>query len=234
MSRTPGKFIVIEGGDFCGKTTFAAQLERVLLYRGISCDQTRLPGGDQIGEMMRSVLVNQPLDHRARAYLFAANRAHLSDVVLKPLLKLGRNFICTRWKWSSNVYQGYVDLTNKLDDLADVIQPDAYILLECTDEVMERGLKAKRDREDPDNDEVDLMDEEHTENYQMIKDQYRDEYEKHQGTKFKYVYNKGGKKQTDQEFIEEFKELLEWFGYFEREQEIPFHHETQAFTLWVL
>lgn len=226
MSRTPGKFIVIEGGDFCGKTTFAAQLERVLLYRGISCDQTRLPGGDQIGEMMRSVLVNQPLDHRARAYLFAANRAHLSDAVLKPLLKLGRNFICTRWKWSSNVYQGYVDLTNKLDDLADVIQPDAYILLECTDEVMERGLKAKRDREDPDNDEVDLMDEEHTENYQMIKDQYRDEYEKHQGTKFKYVYNKGGKKQTDQEFIEEFRDLLDWFGYFDRPQEIEFPNET--------
>lgn len=32
--------------------------ERVLLYRGDSCDQTRLPGGDQIGEMMRSVLVD--------------------------------------------------------------------------------------------------------------------------------------------------------------------------------
>lgn len=226
MARQPGKFIVIEGGDFCGKTTFAAQLERVLLYRGISCDQTRLPGGDGVGEQIRKVLVNTELGDRARAYLFAANRAHLSDVVLKPLIKLGRSFICTRWKWSSNVYQGYDVLTDKLDEIADVIQPDVYILLECTDEVMERGLKAKREREDPNNDEVDLMDEEHTENYQMIKDRYRDEYENYQGTKFKYVYNKGGKKQTDQEFIEEFKELLEWFGYFEREQEIPFHHET--------
>lgn len=225
MSRTPGKFIVIEGGDFCGKTTFATQLERVLLYRGISCDQTRLPGGDQTGEMMRSVLVNQPLDHRARAYLFAANRAHLSDVVLKPLLKLGRNFICTRWKWSSNVYQGYDELMTNIDELTGVVRPDVYVLLECTDEAMERGLKAKRDREDLNNDELDLMDEEHTANYQAVKAEYQTQYDRHLGDKFKFIYNKGGKKQTDQEFIEEFRDLLDWFGYFDRPQEIEFPNE---------
>lgn len=226
MARQLGKFIVIEGGDFCGKTTFAAQLERVLLYRGISCDQTRLPGGDGTGEQIRKVLVNTELGNYARAYLFAANRAHLSDVVLKPLIKLGRNFICTRWKWSSNVYQGYVSLTDKLDELVDVIKPDVYILLECTDGVMEAGLKAKRENGNLEGDELDLMDEEHTANYNEVKAAYQGEYDRHEGTKFKFVYNKGGKKQTDQEFIEEFKDLLTWLGYFEREQEIPFPDET--------
>lgn len=227
MSRTPGKFIVIEGGDFCGKTTFAAQLERVLLYRGLSLNQLRLPGGDPQGEQIRKVLVGTELNALARAYLFAANRSHLSDHVLKPLLKLGQGFICTRWKWSSNVYQGYDRLTNQIDLLTDVVNPDLYILLECTDEVMKMGLEAKKKLGDPiTGDEVDLMDEENTKNYLEIKERYQHEYDVHGGDKFKFIYNEGLSVPTDKEFIEKFKPVLDWLGYFEHPQVIDFPNET--------
>ena len=73
MARKQGKFVVIEGGDYCGKTTFAEQLGRIrALKHDTSIQQCRLPGTGSVGERIRDILVNYELDDITRECLFKA------------------------------------------------------------------------------------------------------------------------------------------------------------------
>lgn len=206
MTRQAGKFIVIEGGDFCGKTTFAEQLHRVLGYRDINSTLIRSPGGDAEGEKIRSLLVNTKLDEATRTCIFAGNRVHTSNTVIKPLLRVGRNIISTRWRWSADVYQDVPEVSDFLDEKLGVCIPDLYILLECSDEIMEKGWLNRES--------TDLMDEEYTANYNEVRNRYKNVFLNHQGLKIQLVYNEGKTVPTDREFIEKYKDLLDLLGYF--------------------
>ncbi len=201
-----GKFIVIEGGDFCGKTTFAEQLHRVLASKDIGSNLCRSPGGDAEGELIRELLVNTKLDEATRTCIFAGNRVHLSNNVIRPLIKVGRNVICTRWRWSADVYQDTPLVSDFIDNQLDVCKPDVYILLECSDEVMQKGFLNRE--------HIDLLDDEYTQSYGEIKSRYQQLFDNYQGNKFKFVYNEGKQVPTDEEFIEKFSDLLEFLGYF--------------------
>ena len=201
-----GKFIVIEGGDFCGKTTFAEQLHRVLGYRDMNSTLIRSPGGDVEGEKIRSLLVNTKLDEATRTCIFAGNRVHTSNAVIKPLLRVGRNIISTRWRWSADVYQDVPEVSDFLDEKLGVCIPDLYILLECSNEVMEKGWLNRES--------TDLMDEEYTANYNEVRNRYKNVFLNHQGNKIQLVYNEGTIVPTDREFIEKYKDLLDLLDYF--------------------
>ena len=207
-----GKFIVIEGGDFCGKTTFAEQLHRVLGYRDINSSLIRSPGGDAEGEKIRSLLVNTKLDEATRTCIFAGNRVHTSNTVIKPLLRVGRNIISTRWRWSADVYQDVPEVSDFLDEKLGVCIPDLYILLECSNEVMEKGWLNRES--------TDLMDEEYTANYNEVRNRYKNVFLNHQGNKIQLVYNEGKTVPTDREFIEKYKDLLDLLGYFDHPEVI--------------
>ena len=81
-----GKFITFEGIDGAGKTThlnwFRERLEVRIAASGRSVVVTREPGGTALGETLRGILLNQPMDLETEALLmFAARREHLAQVI---------------------------------------------------------------------------------------------------------------------------------------------------------
>jgi len=88
-----GKFITFEGIDGAGKTThlqwFCERLQGKLAAAGRQVVVTREPGGTQLGEKLREILLNQPMDLETEALLmFAARREHLA-LVIEPALARG-------------------------------------------------------------------------------------------------------------------------------------------------
>lgn len=105
-----GLFISLEGGDGSGKTTVMQELGRVLEEHGVSYIATREPGGIEIAEKIREIILNPKhttMDARTEALLYAAaRRQHLAEKV-EPALKQGTCILCDRFVDSSLAYQGY-------------------------------------------------------------------------------------------------------------------------------
>ncbi|EWG08737.1 dTMP kinase [Cytobacillus firmus] len=105
-----GKFITIEGPEGAGKTTIIDMLASNLAEEGYQVLQTREPGGIEIAEQIRSVILdkkNTKMDPRTEALLYAAaRRQHLAEKV-KPALDEGYIILCDRFIDSSLAYQGY-------------------------------------------------------------------------------------------------------------------------------
>lgn len=105
-----GHFITFEGGDGSGKTTVLYMLGEKLKDLGFPVITTREPGGIEIAEKIRSVVLdpqNTKMDYRTEALLYAAaRRQHLVEKVL-PALNNGNIVLCDRFIDSSLAYQGY-------------------------------------------------------------------------------------------------------------------------------
>lgn len=105
-----GVFITIEGPEGAGKTTIIQMLARQLEQNGYNVVQTREPGGIDIAEQIRHVILakeNTAMDPRTEALLYAAaRRQHLVEKV-KPALEQGAIIICDRFIDSSLAYQGF-------------------------------------------------------------------------------------------------------------------------------
>ncbi len=105
-----GLFITFEGGDGSGKTTASKYVCEQLKAAGYEVVYTREPGGSNIAEQIRSVILdvkNTLMDSRTEALLYAASRRqHLAEVIL-PALESGKIVICDRFVDSSLAYQGY-------------------------------------------------------------------------------------------------------------------------------
>ena len=104
-----GKFITFEGLDGCGKTTQLEKLAGKLRQQGIDVVTTREPGGTEIGERIRAVLLDSRtagLDARAEMALMFASRAQQIAQVIVPALEAGRWVLCDRFTDSTEAYQG--------------------------------------------------------------------------------------------------------------------------------
>lgn len=105
-----GLFLSIEGCDGSGKTTACKTVIERLTSEGYDVVYTREPGGSDIAEQIRNVILdvkNTAMDQRCEALLYAASRRqHLMEVIL-PALHLGKIVICDRFIDSSLAYQGY-------------------------------------------------------------------------------------------------------------------------------
>lgn len=102
-----GKFIVFEGIDGCGKTSI---LESLSTYFNttlhIKHRITREPGGCDISNAIRALLLEKPMHEETETLLmFAARRQHLEDVII-PTLKEGEHVLCDRFTPSTYAYQG--------------------------------------------------------------------------------------------------------------------------------
>lgn len=104
-----GYFLTLEGGDGAGKSTLIRGLTAFLKEASIPVLTTAEPGGCDLGNAIRSLVLTQtgPLDVRAELALFLAARAqHVTEVIV-PALQAGTFVICDRFHDSTIAYQGY-------------------------------------------------------------------------------------------------------------------------------
>lgn len=105
-----GFFITLEGGEGSGKTTVLGRVAAYLQNRSMPYRITREPGGVEIAEKIRSIILDPAhtaMDARTEALLYAASRSqHLAEVV-EPALREGLTVLCDRFVDSSLVYQGH-------------------------------------------------------------------------------------------------------------------------------
>lgn len=101
--------MTFEGLDGSGKTTQARLLGEFLGALGREVVVTREPGGTELGERVRELLLGgTPVSPWAEAALFAASRAEHAELVIRPALERGADVVCDRFVDSSLAYQGIV------------------------------------------------------------------------------------------------------------------------------
>lgn len=150
-----GLFITFEGGECSGKTTIIKELCQELEKRNIAYISTREPGGIDIAEQIRSIILdvkNTKMTEETEALLYAASRMqHLKERVI-PALNEGKIIICDRFLDSSLAYQGYarklgVESILKINHFALNYLPDLTLFIDVKPEVALERL-AKRNKSD--------------------------------------------------------------------------------------
>lgn len=104
-----GKFITIEGTDGSGKSTQIELLMDYLRKKGADVIFTREPGGTQISEKIREIILdvdNSEMTGITEALLYAAARSQHVEEKIIPALEAGKIIICDRFVDSSIAYQG--------------------------------------------------------------------------------------------------------------------------------
>lgn len=128
--------MTFEGVDGSGKSTQAELLRDALAAEGREVVLTREPGGTELGERVRELVLDGPeMTPWAEAALFAAARAELVATVVRPALERGADVVSDRYVDSSLAYQGIargVGVEHVLELNLHVVQglmPDATVLL---------------------------------------------------------------------------------------------------------
>ena len=122
----PGYFISFEGIDGAGKSTHIDAFSELMQerYPDREVVVTREPGGTPLGEKLRALLLDVPMNLETEALLmFAARREHIAQII-EPALQAGKIVISDRFTDASFAYQGGgrgLSLT-KLDDLERWVQ----------------------------------------------------------------------------------------------------------------
>lgn len=151
MSR--GLFITFEGLEGAGKSTQIKLLKNYLMSKGWPTVTTREPGGTYIGDEIRDILLdidNKDIDYKLEALLYAASRAQLVAVVIKPALAENKIVLSDRYVDSSIAYQGYgrglpIDLILEFNKWAtEGLEPDLTFLLRLPAEVGQSRNQAKQ------------------------------------------------------------------------------------------
>ena len=104
-----GKSISFEGGEGSGKSTIIKMLVEFLEKQGLDIIQTREPGGSNIAEQIREVILdkkNIDMCSETECLLYAASRAQLMKEKIEPLLNQDKTILYDRFVDSSYVYQG--------------------------------------------------------------------------------------------------------------------------------
>ena len=145
-------FITFEGIDFCGKSTQIELLKNYLLNNDKKVEVIREPGGTEISEKIRTVLLdkeNSKMIMETEFLLFAASRAQLVREKIRPYLEKGIYVISDRFHDSSTAYQGYgrgipVEIILNIHKLAiGNTVPDITFFIDIPVEIAEQRGKLK-------------------------------------------------------------------------------------------
>jgi dTMP kinase len=148
-------FIVLDGGEGCGKTTQSALLRDALTGRGISVITVRDPGATRMGERIRAILLDPAITDmnlRCEMLLYMAARAQLMAQTILPALAAGQWVICDRFVSSTLAYQlGGDGLTaQEIRTVADIAirsrWPDLTLILDMPLEQSQERLQRPKDR----------------------------------------------------------------------------------------
>ncbi len=156
-----GLFITFEGGECSGKTTIIQELCKTLEEKKIPYISTREPGGIDIAEQIRSIILdvkNKNMTEETEALLYAASRMqHLKEKVI-PALEKGYIVICDRFLDSSLAYQGYarhlgMDSILRINHFALNHLPDLTLFIDVEPDIALKRLenRKKTDRLDLEN-----------------------------------------------------------------------------------
>ena len=145
-------FISFEGIDGCGKSTQVKMLMNRFELDGIDSLLVREPGGTQISEEIREVLLknrNENMAERTEALLMTASRAQLTHDVIIPSLDSGLIVIADRFKDSTLAYQGGgrgldINYLVQLNDFATFeLDPDITFFIDVTADEGHKRLNSK-------------------------------------------------------------------------------------------
>lgn len=146
-----GIFISFEGCDGTGKTTQIQLLAHYLENKGYDVVCTREPGGTDIGNKIRSLLLDpaNSICPKCEALLYMAARAEHVSSFIKPALAAGKIVLSDRFSDSTFVYQGaarripleQLQLIN--DFAADGVVPDVTILLDAEINKLQKRIKSR-------------------------------------------------------------------------------------------
>jgi dTMP kinase len=171
-----GWFITTEGGEGAGKTSVIAGLKGHLEQAGLEVVVTREPGGIDIAEQIRGVILdrsNTTMDARTEALLYAAaRRQHLVERVA-PALERGAVVLCDRFIDSSLAYQGYarglgIEEVYAINQFAiGNLWPDLTLLFDLDPEVGMARIRRNESRE------INRLDLELMEFHHKVRDGYR-------------------------------------------------------------
>lgn len=158
-----GSFITLEGIEGAGKTTCMSQLRSLVEQAGIDFLETREPGGTQLGEDLRQLLLGHK--HTGMSgdvellLMFAARAEHLQQKIL-PALNQGQWVLCDRFTDATYAYQGggrgidYPRIKVLEDWVQNGLKPDLTLLLDLP---VEQGLERAGKRSAPDRFESEAM-----------------------------------------------------------------------------
>ncbi|MDX1511895.1 MAG: dTMP kinase, partial [Nitriliruptorales bacterium] len=172
-----GLFVAFEGGEGAGKSTQIRLLRAAIEREGHDAIVTREPGGSELGERLRTILLDpaSEIDPRAETMLYAAARAQHVDEVLRPALEKGAVVLSDRFLDSSIVYQGIVremgDIQVEQLNLWGTggLVPDLVVVLDID---AEEGLR--RASESPENEgSIDRLEAEGIEFHRRVNDAFR-------------------------------------------------------------
>ncbi len=145
-------FITFEGIEGSGKTTQNHKCAEYLISKGLSVVQTREPGGTDLGQMLRKIILdpNQVFsNHLTEILLFYADRLEHVTGKIKPALENGQVVLCDRYIDSTTAYQLWgrqmpASLIETLNDHVN-LKPQVTFLLDLSVEEGIRRAKARAD-----------------------------------------------------------------------------------------
>lgn len=144
------KFITLEGMDGAGKSTHIPAIVQMLAARGCEVVSTREPGGTQLGEQLRELLLHEAMHPETETLLmFAARREHIAQII-QPALARGAYVLSDRFTDATYAYQcGAKEvLATKIEQLEQWVhhdlQPDVTLLFDVPVEVSVARLAGAR------------------------------------------------------------------------------------------
>ena len=170
-----GQFITIEGIEGAGKTSCISCVERLLTRNNIEYITTREPGGTNLAEKIRHILLetedDPPGDLCELLLIFAARAQHIQNVIL-PALNEGSWVVCDRFTDATFAYQGggrglQTDLISDLELITQKdLRPNLTFLLDVEPEL---GLSRAKKRG-----ELDRFEKEELEFFKRVREAYLD------------------------------------------------------------
>lgn len=175
-TKTPGKLISFEGSEGSGKSTQIARLAEHLQKKSREVVATREPGGTEIGEQIRNIIVHNSkgdeMTPETELLLFTAARAQLVRQVIAPALLRGAVVLSDRYLDSTTVYQGIarnlapgpVSAINQF--AVGNVMPDLTIVIDVPTEVSLARLRQRA------SDLPDRMERENVSFYEKVREGY--------------------------------------------------------------
>jgi dTMP kinase len=143
-----GKFITVEGVDGAGKSSHLQFIADLVGAKGVHVIVTREPGGTDLSERLRELILNEPMEPLAETLLMFAARAHHVAQVIRPALESGTWIVCDRFTDATHAYQGAGkgvpgDLIRRLAEASHPrLQPDRTLVFDCSYDVARQRLES--------------------------------------------------------------------------------------------